>query len=488
LAWSARIILVAKTDYGVSKVYRSLDSWGEYSRTIYLLCAQLKLLTGSPVLAIGIGCTSVGPTIRSAPAGTGCSPHRTPFGRGGQDIGLQLARRKGSRYQERKEELLKGDHRCYCTDVMAGSQSQKVAADIFGSAVTAPPSQRGLPVLQASGLSARIALAALPIDRMRLLLLKVWGRPLRPLLRDRELRVAMAGSVGVTLIWLVALVAPLWLLAVGPVVWGVPHLVADVRYLVVRPGLHRHRRLVAFTAVPLALAAVGGGVFAGVAICVAVIIAVPSSATRLAIASVALAAAAWGAFAMGPARELVFAHLHNLIAVAIWFLWRPRRRSLHFMVLAFVAGGTWLLLSGLLDGAIGLTGALYRSPNVLLSFETFAEELAPGVAVPWTVRLLSTFAFLQSVHYLIWLRLIPDEDHSRETPRSFRHSFAALSLELGSRTFAILMALSLAIAMWGVFDLVNARTGYLRMALFHGYLEIGVLMFWWMRSGRGKAV
>ena len=36
-----------------------------------------------------------------------------------------------------------------------------------------------------------------------------------------------------------SLIAPLWALAIGPLLWGGLHLLADVRYLVVRPRLHR---------------------------------------------------------------------------------------------------------------------------------------------------------------------------------------------------------------------------------------------------------
>ncbi|XXF76315.1 hypothetical protein P2318_25100 [Myxococcaceae bacterium GXIMD 01537] len=53
--------------------------------------------------------------------------------------------------------------------------------------------------------------------------------------------------------------APLWSLALGPVLLGVPHLLSDVRYLVVRPGLHRRTGLAVCAGVPLLAVGLGAG-------------------------------------------------------------------------------------------------------------------------------------------------------------------------------------------------------------------------------------
>lgn len=55
---------------------------------------------------------------------------------------------------------------------------------------------------------------------------------------DREARVAVVATATVLLSFALTVVSPLLLLALGPIVLGVPHLVADVRYCVVRPGWH----------------------------------------------------------------------------------------------------------------------------------------------------------------------------------------------------------------------------------------------------------
>ena len=49
-----------------------------------------------------------------------------------------------------------------------------------------------------------------------------------------------------------AVLAPRWTLALGPIVLGVPHLLADARYLVVRPGYHRRTSIFLAVLPPLA--------------------------------------------------------------------------------------------------------------------------------------------------------------------------------------------------------------------------------------------
>lgn len=306
---------------------------------------------------------------------------------------------------------------------------------------------------------------------------------MRQLVRSREIRVAVLGACGITVVWFAALLAPLWLLAVGPIVWGVPHLLADVRYLVVQPGLHRQLRLMAWAAPPLAFAALGAGVFAGLVTCAAVIVAAEASWKRTIQAGLALTAIFFVAWYIGPSRDLAFAHLHNLVAIGFWWFWRPRARRLHYIPLALVLIGSALILGGALDGLVWTLGAVERSPAPQLVLGSFVGELSGGLPAPWSIRLVLSFAFLQSVHYLIWLRMIPDEAQRRETPRSYRHTMRTLATEIGPISLAVIIAFALGIALWGAVDLTNARRGYLRLALFHGHLEIAAATWLWLRGG-----
>jgi hypothetical protein len=171
----------------------------------------------------------------------------------------------------------------------------------------------------------------------------------------------------------------------------------------------------------------------------------------------------------------VFAHLHNVIAVALWWMWRPRGARLHWVPLVLFAAFSALLLAGAAQPLLGL-----RGPGLAHHLRT----LAPGAGTDLGVRLVLSFAFAQSVHYGVWLRLVPEEDRGRPTPRTFAASFRALQADLGTRTLVIFGAAALGLAIWAAFDLIAARAGYLRFAAFHGQLELAAFALLWAEGRR----
>jgi hypothetical protein len=255
----------------------------------------------------------------------------------------------------------------------------------------------------------------------------------------------------------------------------VPHLLSDLRYLVVRPGHHRRAGLWLWVGIPVAVAGAGAGAAVGLLACVGASVCARTTPARRALGvGVALLSVA-AAVARGHAANLAFAHLHNAVGVACWVLWRQRRTRAHWLVLG-------LLLLG--SAAIAL-GAIDRVAAALPGFRSFAHglgwgpllgELAPGVRGQLAGRLVLLFAFAQSVHYAVWLRLVPEEDRAQPTTRSYRASLRALQHDFGAWPLRIAFALALAIAGWALLDVRAARAGYLQLALFHGHLEAAALM------------
>lgn len=268
---------------------------------------------------------------------------------------------------------------------------------------------------------------------------------------------------------------PMVLLALGPVVLGVPHVLADLRYLVSRRGLHR-RRLGLLALASLIPAALLGHVH--VALAASASVALFSRASfprRLAVAS-ALAALAALAFSRPFAADLAFAHLHNVVAVALWWLWRPRARAWHRLALALYLGASVAFALGLHEAWLAGLDLRFAGFDV----DDARASLAPGVAEPWATRAVVAFTFAQSVHYAAWLRLVPEEDRGRPTPRTFRASWRALRADLGGTVLGGIVLgaaalAALAVAAWALIDLGAARAGYLRAALFHGHLELVAL-------------
>jgi hypothetical protein len=334
------------------------------------------------------------------------------------------------------------------------------------------------PIPRPDPLAARaLALPVRAADHVRWVWLKALGPLAKPLVRSRELRVAMAGTTMIVIALLGAVLLPLWLLALGPIVWGVPHVLSDVRYLWVRPGHHRRWSLWILVAVPLAVLSITAESAWGFGAALGALVAARGPWWKKAVALPLVGAAMVLAVLQPSLTAVVFAHAHNFIGVALFWAWRRRAGRLHLLPLAAFAIGCGLLLSGAIDGLV-MGGALGADIGGLDIYYHLGS-LSPGVPGMLAVRLVLVFAFAQSVHYAVWVRLVPEEDRRRETPRTFAATFRALRADFGSLLVAVAVLLALGLAVWAAVDVFAARNGYLRGVLFHGHLEVvaAVLLF-----------
>jgi hypothetical protein len=322
------------------------------------------------------------------------------------------------------------------------------------------------------------------LDRLRLGWLRWLGPVAGPFIRSRELRAAALLTFSIAVAFVLTAVAPLELLALGPIVLGVPHLAADVRYLVVRPRLHTRPAFWIAVVLPLLLLGWTTQGWLGFLAVAGAALTLPRtwSARRVfavAIACTLAALAWWLPRTLGP----VMAHAHNLVAVLFFLAWphlagRARSGRWHLVPLALFALATLVIFAGGIDPIARGVGHVEHGDGLGTSLEVHQIMLAPATLDArgaLALRLVLFFAFAQSVHYGAWLRVIPEEDRARSTPRTFRASIAALREEGSLPVMLVFVALSLALATWAAVDAHDARTGYLRGALFHGYLEFAVL-------------
>lgn len=198
--------------------------------------------------------------------------------------------------------------------------------------------------------------------------------------------------------------APAWLLLAGPLVLGVPHVLADLRLL------------------PLSKGAI-------------------AAALLLALAAPYL-----------PAVSLFFAWAHNAVAVGAWLWWAKDRRSAAG-VAALLGAACVLLLLGVFDGVLGAPSAGG------LSLDGLAALLAPWAGAVPGRRLVLVFALTQAFHYAAWLALIPRD-------RGVKVWGGGPWLVGGAA------ALTVATLAAGAWSPAAARDWYLRLAGFHGWLEL----------------
>jgi hypothetical protein len=332
--------------------------------------------------------------------------------------------------------------------------------------------------------------ALVPVDAVRGALLRRVGasRHLRVWLASRDRRTAVLLAAAVVAATVLATVAPVVVYLLSPIVLGLPHVASDVRHLVLRAGLSRRLTVGLFAwcaaLVALQLATLLGATFtaggrtelalAGAGVLAATVAARRSRGRTIALVAIfaLLFALAW----RDPLRaRLVFCHAHNPLALVLWLaLFRRRRGGLGvlWLPLALLAAATVLVLHGDTFAWIVAAGARQRLGVDLLAI---ADQIAPDLGA-FGVSLTIAFVLWQSIHYSIWLHVVPSEAAGT---RSFRQSWRALVADFGPVALVALAAGMLALAAFAAASLTRTRDLYLSLAGFHAYLELAALGALW---------
>lgn len=349
-------------------------------------------------------------------------------------------------------------------------------------------------------LSATAALDALldPIDRARRAILAVALRspPLAAILRTRARRIEARAASAILLALGLTIACPALMLAVGPIAFGVPHVAAEVRYLVIRRGLPR-RWIIAAAIFCAAISAVRlieqatsapaicSRVEIGLAVIGAIGAGIAAARAHRAWRRFALVAAILAAFTAVAARHplatrLVFIHAHNFGALLLWVILFRRSARLPRIALGLLAASLALILSG---ATVGWTARIGGMSTLGVDVNAVAAWLTPesllGIAVP----LALVHAFSDSVHYAAWLGLIPEEEARAEGSLTFKMTARSLIADLGAPgIIAVLTAMAVVIAA-SLVNLAETRRIYFSVAGFHGYLEVIALVFFAVRGG-----
>lgn len=299
---------------------------------------------------------------------------------------------------------------------------------------------------------------------------------------QRELRLALIAATSTIVAFAAALGAPAVLFLWGPLVLGVPHLLADVRYLAVRPPTavgYRARDLL-IVALLAATWWSASPVVGGAAALVAVVLApLPTTGDRRGwVRRGVVMAVAGGLYALAWRAPItasyVLLHGHNVVAIALFVGVFGRGRARGLVLLSATLGAAAIML-GLVDGLLP-RAALDDLAGYVLPEHAFAA---------WTpitcARVALLFVFLQSVHYAIWLRLIPEQVRPRPGMRGFAASVRALQAELTPWVLLAVVGGAVALLAYGVHDAHAARATYLRVAAFHAYLELAFVARWLVR-------
>jgi hypothetical protein len=333
-----------------------------------------------------------------------------------------------------------------------------------------------------------LAVVAHALDRIRSPVLRAllsrssW---LRDIARSREHRITAIGlaSLCIALVLSVGFTASLFLWA--PLVLGTSHIVADLRYLLLdpyRPAPLRIRD--ASVAILLISCIVWQEPLLG---WLAVLVTQVLSPLRehslqrwiLRASGISIVGIiCFCSYLFPVVSSYILLHAHNAIAI-IFFAAVFHRRGVEpssfaarwSIPLAIGVAGS-MIMAGAFDIALKNIPAASVAQYVL---PEAAIDTLPPIAC---ARIVALFVFMQSMHYTIWLRLIPELTRPRAGMRSFDSSLRALRHDLGAVVVVATVAITVTFLLIGAVNTGIARDWYLRLAGFHAYLEIAVLIRW----------
>jgi hypothetical protein len=297
----------------------------------------------------------------------------------------------------------------------------------------------------------------------------------------------------------VALGAPLATTVLGLIAFGVLHNVLELRYVTGRfaPVLNGRFLAVLFgliSAIVLCrLAAMFVGQparYAEILIGYAVLAAGCAHALRgwlLAGAGAVLVVAAAVSLSWPAYHFVVLAHLHNV--VPLFFLWEwaaalpiPARRWFRTAQVGWVLVLPLALLLGAFDSVLSDVSASTVAAFAGDPAKIIALSAPPGSGSLIGARFLVVFAFLQTMHYFVWVWFLPR--HAPDAARAFERRVPWLR---GPRAWALGVGLGGVLALLFAVDYASGRALYSAFASYHAYLEFPVLLAMLLGVGAARS-
>ncbi|MGZ3690095.1 MAG: hypothetical protein ACXVAX_01240 [Pseudobdellovibrio sp.] len=352
----------------------------------------------------------------------------------------------------------------------------------------------------------------LDLLRSKILKLTLKMSVLQYLFYNRPGRVFVLFLLAVIFYLATSLFFPLWVLLIGPIVWGVPHLIASLRYSTHNLNLTRDRRvtvqkihLVLWLSVflyrffvdiieyPVFLSQ-HPLLFEGLAL---------SAASALQIYllkksfsseeffkrellksffSVLFSGFVVAMIYLYPIQTALTALIgHNYLPLFFWYKSCATKKDLRI----FAASAFLFILASCAIYFGWLTGLYHRlAPQGHITFLNwdYSDIIKPYVTEEFDYefwyRIVSLYAFSQALHYFMWLKAIPENFQKQAHPPSFRSSFSMLQNEFGAGAIGVLLIFCLiGISLWAIFEFQSARLFYFSLASYHGFMELSAVAF-----------
>lgn len=323
---------------------------------------------------------------------------------------------------------------------------------------------------------------------------------MRRLFLNRSFRVLALFTTACCLYLAASLFFPLWVLLIGPVLWGIPHLISSLRYSSAGTDKNKRTNLLRFHFIIWTMVFI-------YRFCVDVLLLnAPLSQHPLLFESLCLLAAfifqsrligflkfkniisfqIFTVFILStyfyPIQTALVALIgHNYLPLIAWYKsCRTRSDVRTFLICSLMfALASLFIFTGSFD-------FIYRyiTPSGSIAFlnwdysEIISAYAPEGYDYQFWFHIVVLYAFSQAIHYFIWLKAIPENYQQRQHPPSFRWSYLQLSRDFGSGSvllFIILMAFGT--LGWLMFEFQTARLVYFGIASYHGFMEMAAVPF-----------
>ncbi len=181
---------------------------------------------------------------------------------------------------------------------------------------------------------------------------------------------------------------------------------------------------------------------------------------------------------------------HNYLPLIAWFQACQNKADTDtfFKFTLFYLLLSAFILLGFQENIYNFLGSTLSPQKEIPFFNwNFMNIVEPFGATPeqasFWFRIVVLYSFSQSIHYFLWLKAIPENYQLQQFPPSFRWTFQKLQTDFGGTSLVILLLILVAgLGYWAFFEYHSARTIYFAIASYHGFMELSCLPF--LKSNR----
>ncbi len=325
-------------------------------------------------------------------------------------------------------------------------------------------------------------------DSLRALVLRqaLSFESLRRIFISRSQRLLLSFVLAGAINFFLALFFPIWVILIGPLIFGLPHLFSGARFIPKllfegseKKGIYACGFLVLTSGIFHLISPGGpGGWDLGVMALLGSYFLIKrlSLIPILFFSSVLVGTWTYPLLTLG-----LLALGHNFVAFAYWYKSGQNENEKFTALICF---GLFILASLFFFTPIALRMsewfATIPTPDgvSLLPF-ILGKQIFPAASNPdFLFSIMSAFAFGQSMHYFVWLKAVPEQTISQSVPLSFRQSARSLSKDFGFWGVTLIIALCALPFLGMIFlRLETLRNLYISFATTHGYIELAGLPF-----------